>query len=147
MIEFPSDLPCASVEYSLRVRHNIRRTTLQSGRIRQRRTSRGTHRTANVKWVMNDGQFLLFETWLDSMLNGGAEWFLMKLKSGGGIELHECRLIEGAYQAEYIAPGYFSVIATLDICPTIRPPSDISLMFDYFGNDIFDLAINKEWAE
>lgn len=115
MIKFPTGLPAPSQEFSIQQAPNSTRTSMQSGRVRQRRTSANQAYQSSIRWVFTDEEFELFKFFLEYEAAGGSAWFDAPLFTGGQVKPHRIRLIDGAYSAEYQSWFGWAVSATVDL--------------------------------
>lgn len=115
MIKFPALLPAPSQEFSIQQAPNSSRTSMQSGRIRQRRTSASQAYQASIRWVFTDEEFEVFKGFLEYEAAGGSAWFDTPLLTGGSVNPHRIRLIDGAYSVEYQSWFGWAVSATVDL--------------------------------
>lgn len=92
---FPKHLPLPTVQgYKIKPDDAILRTDMESGLARQRRRFTQTPSKINVRWLMNQEQFSLFEAWYKYHAKEGAEWFLISLLGGLGLLEQEARFIK-----------------------------------------------------
>lgn len=92
---FPNHLPLPTVQgYKIKPDDAILRTDMESGLARQRRRFTQTPSKINVRWLMNQEQFSLFEAWYKYHAKEGAEWFLISLLGGLGLLQQEARFIK-----------------------------------------------------
>ncbi|MFV0626599.1 MAG: hypothetical protein ACK5N8_04550 [Alphaproteobacteria bacterium] len=115
MISFPTHLPYPTVEgYLIRPDEAIVRTDMEAGPARQRRRYTQTPSKISVKWVMNRGQFSLFEAWYKFYAKEGAEWFYIKLLGGLGLIEQEARFTK-QFEAALLNGILWSVSSELEI--------------------------------
>lgn len=125
------------------------RTTLTSGRSRQRRLYTSVPTQSSVKWSFKkDNEAQLFEAWFRDALMDGVAWFYMRLKTPLGIQPYKCRFVD-IYQGPILASGKFwQFTATLELWERpLLPPGWVLFPELVAGSDIIDLALNKEWPE
>lgn len=125
------------------------RTTLTSGRSRQRRLYTSVPTQASVKWSFKkDNEAQLFEAWFRDALMDGIAWFYMRLKTPLGIQSYKCRFA-GPYKGPFLVSGKFwQFTATLELWERPLLPPGWGLFPELVaGSDIIDLALNKEWPE
>lgn len=92
---FPKHLPLPTVQgYKIKPDDAILRTDMEAGLARQRRRFTQTPSKINVRWLMNQEQFSLFEAWYKYHAKEGAEWFLISLLGGLGLLEQEARFIK-----------------------------------------------------
>lgn len=148
-IDFPSDLPCAVREgYDLNHVQPFTRTTMVTGRARQRRSFSSVPTVANVNWVFNAAQAAAFEAWFRDVLNDGAEWFNMRLRTPLGMEPYVCRFVEMYKGPELTGARHWKVRSELEVWERPLMPHGWGEMTDFIvGADIIDLAANREWPK
>ena len=77
-INWPAGLPCALREgHSTQHATPFTRTTMDSGRARQRRKFSSVPSTKQFSWYFTEVQCLAFEAWFRDALQDGAKWFNM----------------------------------------------------------------------
>lgn len=127
----------------------LARTTMTSGRARQRRRYLSTPTNASITWTFtNQGAAQYFELWYRYILKDGVNWFYMKLQTPAGVDTYKCRFTEIYQGPTLIPPRYWKFTATLELWD--RPTIDSSWgdFSDYIVNaDIIDLALNREWPK
>lgn len=127
----------------------ILRTTMTSGRARQRRLYTSVPTQSNVKWhFKKDGEGQLFEAWFKHNLNDGISWFYMRMKTPLGVKYYKCRFIsiyDGPY---FLAPRGWQYTATLELWERPVLSAEHLEFPDYIVNgDIVDIASNREWPK
>ena len=145
-MDYPSILPLPLRSgYGLTPENNIIRTEMVSGRARQRVQYTSIPSYANLSWLLTQTQAQLFESWSSLV---GADWFSLTLKTPLGLSPYDCRFmatpkgptLEGVSLWRYTAEVELRDRPLLDGSYTLYP--SIVLM-----QDIFDIAMNREWAE
>lgn len=127
----------------------LKRTTLTTGRARQRRAYTSTPTVANIQWFMEtDGQAQLFEAWYREKTQDGAAWFYMKLQTPLGVELYKCRFTDIYEGPTLVAPIYWKFTAQLELWkrPTL-PDGWVDAPDFIINSSIFDIAMNREWPK
>jgi hypothetical protein len=125
------------------------RTQLTSGRARQRRLYTSTPTQADVSWLFNEGQSQLFEAWYRETISDGAAWFNMKIRAPTGIYDRVCRFTD-IYEGPTLTGGkYWQYSATLELWerPLVMPGYADAAPGFVVQQDIFDLAMNREWPK
>ena len=125
------------------------RTSLTSGRARQRRLYISVPTQAAVRWLFKkQSQAQLFEIWYRDMLTDGAAWFYMKLKTPLGVEQYKCRFTD-IYEGPVLLAGKFwQFTATLELWERPILPVGWGEFPDFIINsNIIDVALNREWPE
>lgn len=115
MIQMPAVIPAPSQEFSLGNEPNAIRTTMESGAVRQRRTSLISRYKASIKWEMLDEEYNLFLQFLEIEADGGVAWFETPLCTVSGISQHKIRLVNGVFHSSYQAWGGWVVTAEADV--------------------------------
>ena len=83
---WPRTLSCPLANgYSFTPQNTFRRTQMDSGAARQRRTSMRHAKIVNVSWLFEQEQLSVFESFFMHELYGGAAWFLSPLGNGHGV--------------------------------------------------------------
>lgn len=148
MITFPASLPAPSQEFSIQQASNSTRTSMQSGRIRQRRTSANQAYQASIRWVFTDEEFDTFKGFLEYEAAGGSVWFDAPLFTGGTVKPHRIRLIDGAYSAEYQSWFGWAVTASADIQKIATPSPRLNYLYNLPNAlkiaNIIDQAVNTD---
>lgn len=143
---YPEGLPCPLREnYGFTPVNNIRRTSMDSGRARQRVEFRNVPAMVSLQWIMSAQQAMLFEAWAAQVV--GAGWFTMTLLTPLGFEDQEVRFTETPVGGELTGKFLwrYKVACELRTRPLIEP-GWVELLPDYLLNpEIFDYAMNREW--
>src|SRR5690606_16775741 len=93
----------------------LKRSTMASGRARQRREFTSTPTMVTVQWLMSRGQAQLFENWFKWVLQDGAEWMEMPLRMPDGL-LDRTVRFTGIYDGpKESGPNYWRFTAELEI--------------------------------
>lgn len=149
LIDYPAELPAplwAPNQYA--VTSPNQRTTMDSGRARQRRKFSSVPVMRSATWVMTSAQARLFELWYKETLKDGTEWFNIYLRHPIGYAVRVCR-IAGVYNGPIAwgADGWqFS--ATLEVWERPLLPDEWLILPSFVANpEIFDLAMNWEWPK
>lgn len=96
-IDYPESLPYPMREgYSAKTVQTFQRTTLTSGRARQRPRFTSTPTIYTVNFMFNDSaEAALFESWFKHAINSGASWFNAKMRTPAeGLGRYVCRFTE-----------------------------------------------------
>lgn len=113
---FPDVLPVAlNNGYSFSPQKAFKRTQMDSGRARHRRTTVTIAKKANVNWLMTKNQLSVFEAFFDYELCGGVRFFKITLANGHGLVCVKARFIEPSepYIVEKHGP-YWIIAASLE---------------------------------
>ena len=117
---WPSTLTGHLEQIDQQVEIAVRRTVMESGRIRQKRRFSVDLATHNVRFYFTDAQWATFQTFYQQSINNGQDWFTMSLRVGGlgGIQSYTTRFISGsnagAYNIKYQEP-YWLLTAQVEI--------------------------------
>lgn len=127
----------------------LKRTTLVTGRGRQRRAYTSTPTVASIQWFMEtDIQAQLFEVWFSETVKDGAGWFYMKLQTPLGVELYKCRFTDIYEGPVLVAPFYWKFSAMLELFKRPILDGGWGQFPDYIINsNIIDIALNREWPK
>lgn len=148
-INYPAGLPRpVQSGYGLQTVSPMVRTTMQSGRARQRRTFTGVPQSVSVSWIMTSQEAQLFENFFQVSLIDGSEWFFADLQTPLGVMPYECRFTDIYQGPSLIAFNKWQFSAVLETKKrnTLEGGDWAIIMPSYIlMSDIFDLAINREW--
>ena len=126
----------------------LQRSTMTSGRTRQRRKYTSVPTAASVSWVFTDAQAQLFEVWYRDVITDGAAWFNMRIRTPMGVGDYVCRFDDIYDGPALYALGYWKYTATLELWERpILPPGWGNFPEFIVGQSIIDYALNKEWPE
>lgn len=149
-IDYPHDyLPLPLQDgYRLKPVSPLLRTSMSSGRARQRRLYTSTPTEVSVSWIMDDSQGQIFEAWYRDAIADGASWFNMKLKTPIGVRGYVCRFTD-IYEGPTLEGGrYWRYSATLELWERPLLPPGWGLYPGLLsGSSLIDIAINREWPE
>lgn len=143
---YPEGLPCPMREnYAFTPVNNIRRTPMDSGRARQRIEFPNAPTLANLQWIMNAQQAMLFEAWAAQV--AGAGWFNVTLLSPMGFDSQEVRFTEVPVGGELTGKFLWRYRVTCELRnrPLLDPGwAEILPEYILFA-DVFDYAVNEQW--
>ncbi len=134
MISWPAWLPAPQDDLNIEVDQSSRRTRMESGRFRQRRTFMRQYRMVKVSWEFNDLQRTAFTAIFKHALNNGADWFYMALPVGPGVTTKTVRFVNKSYNEKYQDVMHWQVSATLEIQEEVAP---------YTAEEIADLILEE----
>lgn len=146
-LRWPEQLPAALfVGRSYQTVNPLMRSTLVSGRARQRRQFTSTPTLVTVQWLMTSPQTVFFETWFRWATKDGAEWLEMPLRMPDGLQDRTVRFT-GIYDGpKESGPYYWRITAELEIRERQTLPDGWELVPEYILEaDIVDRAANAEW--
>ncbi|MBS4155248.1 hypothetical protein IZU87_15595 [Cobetia sp. MC34] len=147
---YPEGLPSPlRADYQLQLTSPLQRTTMDSGRSRQRRRFSNVPNVASFAWLFTSPEAMLFEGWFRDDLLDGAEWFECPLRTPLGMEIYNVRFVD-VYSGPLLAGcSSWRYTARLEMRERTTLDPDWSSILPEFvlGAEIFDLAINKEWSD
>lgn len=94
---------------------NVARTDMDAGPARQRLRYGDSPDALNVGWLFKPAEMPLFKAFWSVDINKGADWFLMDIDIGDGLQSYEVRLVAGHYQYQKLSGGNWQVTANLDV--------------------------------
>ena len=144
---WPTQLPLPEQSgYAIQHVSPTQRTTMVSGRARQRRVYTSVPSNVAVQWFLTEQQAQVFEVWFKYSITDGADWFLCTLKTPLGIMPYECRF-NGIYEGPVLTSfNKWTFSATLEIRE--RQTLTSNELFDIQGiidSEIFDITMNQKW--
>lgn len=148
-IDWPSDFP-KLIRENYGVQHGTPfvRTTMDSGRVRQRKKFSLVPSSTDVSWIFTSEQCAYFEAWFRDELNDGASWFNIPLVSPLGLNSAVCRFSEMYSGPNPIGLEHFQVNAKLEVFERQIIPVEFKEFPEfYWDRSIFDVAMNREWPE
>ncbi len=148
-IQYPSQLPPPLQDgYKLNTQNPKLSTQLASGRVRERRQFTNVPTLVNVRWNMDQNQAAFFEAWFRRTLVDGSLWFDAELLTPAGFVPYTCR-IRGMYDGPALVQvSRWEITATVELRERpLIPPYWEQFPELWFGMNIIDMALNKEWPE
>lgn len=115
MPSWPTVLPAVTGSFSADISNRVRRTTMESGRVRQHPVALRTNKTFKAVWEMTDFQFGMFKAFVLRKLNGGELFFTVNLPENDAFVSHSVRVSGGKYSAQSFANLHWRVSANLDL--------------------------------
>ena len=144
---WPTQLPLPEQSgYAIQHVSPLQRTTMVSGRARQRRVYTSVPSNVAVQWFLTEQQAQLFEAFFRYSITDGADWFLLPLKTPMFTGDYECRFA-GIYEGPVlIAYDKWTVSATIEI----KERQTLNAGFAYtpqyvIDSSIIDVALNDLW--
>lgn len=124
----------------------LQRTSLSSGRARQRRRFTDVPELAQISWIFSSVQGQAFEGWWRDVLRDGALWFDCPLETPLGYFTYEARFT-GVYSGpSRIGPKLWGYSAELELKErAVVPIGEGEFPDDILYSEIFDLTVNREW--
>lgn len=146
-IDFPHLLPCFLREgYDINHVQPFMRTTMESGRARQRRKFTSVPSMINVSLLCTDEQAQSFEAWFRDAIHDGADWFNALIKTPMGLQRYACRFTDMYSGPRLTGKSLWRFSATLEAWDRPLLPPGWGLVPDIVaGRSIFDIAMNREW--
>ena len=116
LVSWPTQLPLPEQSgYAIQHVSPTQRTTMVSGRARQRRVYTSVPSNVAVQWFLTEQQAQLFEAFFRYAITDGADWFLLPLETPMFTGNYECRFA-GIYEGPVlIAYDKWTVSATIEI--------------------------------
>lgn len=150
MIEYPSELPLP-LQNGYEVQTPVDpmlRTTMESGRARQRLNFESAPETVSFTWNFDTNQAAFFRGWYARNLNYGVEWFNMPLQLPEGFRNFECRFTGKPDGPRLVQITRWELSATLELRePSLIQPGWEDFPQFWFMMKIIDMAVNREWPE
>lgn len=147
-IYYPKRLPGPLLAgYGLTPVSPLRRDEMTSGRRRSRRLYTSVPSRTPVTWVFRqDAQARLFEAWYRDILQDGANWFFITLRTPLGVKPYKCRF-DDIYEGPIPVDGTsWKFTATLELFERpILSPGWGSRPDTVLDADKIDIAVNKQW--
>ena len=147
LISWPTQLPLPEQSgYAIQHVSPLQRTTMVSGRARQRRVYTSVPSNVAVQWFLTEQQAQLFEAFFRYAITDGADWFLLPLKTPMFTGDYECRFT-GIYEGPTLtAFDKWTVSATIEI----KERQTLNAGFAYtpqyvIDSSIIDVALNDLW--
>ena len=115
MINWPDKLPLPTIEdYAIQPGDAIVRTDMEAGSARQRRRFTSIPSRVQVRWLMSQIQFALFEAWYRWEAKEGGAWFEVTLLNGVGLTPQQARFTQ-PFQAQLITGTLWEIRTELEI--------------------------------
>ena len=149
--DYPSALPTPARQgYALQHTSPFARTSMVTGRARQRRTFKSVPSSVPLTWTMRNEEAQIFEGWFSYDINDGADWFNINLKTPvGTLAPYECKFI-GMYRGpELFGLDMWQFTAQVEIRERPILDKDFYLYGQEFilGSSIIDIALNSKWPD
>lgn len=144
---WPEQLPPPEQSgYAIQHVSPLQRTTMVSGRARQRRVYTSVPSMVAVQWFLTEQQAQLFEAFFRYAITDGADWFLLPLKTPMFTGNYECRFT-GIYEGPVlIAYDKWTVSATIEIKERQTLNAGFAYVPQYvIDSSIIDVALNDLW--
>ena len=147
LVSWPTQLPMPEQSgYAIQHVSPLQRTTMVSGRARQRRVYTSVPSMVAVQWFLTEQQAQLFEAFFRYAITDGADWFLLPLKTPMFTGNYECRFT-GIYEGPVlIAYDKWTVSATIEIKERQTLNAGFAYVPQYvIDSSIIDVALNDLW--
>ena len=147
LVSWPTQLPLPEQSgYAIQHVSPTQRTTMVSGRARQRRVYTSVPSNVAVQWFLTEQQAQLFEAFFRYAIADGADWFLLPLKTPMFTGDYECRFA-GIYEGPTLtAFNKWTVSATIEIKERHTLDSTWVNTPQYvIDSSIIDIAVNQLW--
>lgn len=147
LVSWPTQLPLPEQSgYAIQHVSPLQRTTMVSGRARQRRVYTSVPSNVAVQWFLTEQQAQLFEAFFRYAITDGADWFLLPLKTPMFTGDYECRFTSIYEGPVLIAYDKWTVSATIEI----KERQTLSESWVYapqyvIDSSIIDVALNDLW--
>jgi len=148
-VDYPSQLPAPlRSNYGFEHVSPFERTTMRTGRARQRRTFTYVPSIGSFELHLSTVEAQLFEGWFKYQITDGADWFNIDLLTPvGNMAPYECRFAE-MYQGpnlSALSDWRYTFPLELRERPVLNEGwSEFGAEF-VLNSDIIDLALNREW--
>ena len=118
MATWPKTLPLPQFSgYSLDSQDATRRTDMESGAARVRRTSTSLPDKASLKWLLSEQQMTIFRAFWEGEWMHGAAWVMVPVKTGRvvGVSSHPCRPFPAVFKAVPVSNRFWFVEMTVEV--------------------------------
>lgn len=89
-------------------------TKMDSGQKRRRRRFKNVPISISVKFLFTSEEYSLFESWYEFQINGGADRFVMPIKTATGLQLQSAEF-DGGYSAKPKTVNRWEVTAKIEV--------------------------------
>ena len=147
LVSWPTQLPLPEQSgYAIQHVSPLQRTTMVSGRARQRRVYTSVPSNVAVQWFLTEQQAQLFEAFFRYAITDGADWFLLPLKTPMFTGDYECRFTSIYEGPTLTAFNKWTVSATIEIKDRqTLDPTWINTPQYVLDSSIIDFAVNQLW--
>lgn len=87
---------------------------MDSGRTRRIPLDDVRRDTLEVRWVLSEFQWAIFQSWFEHKIDNGADWFTIDLILEGTLAAYTARFVDGAYRWQ-CTDGVWTVEASLEV--------------------------------
>ena len=147
LVSWPTQLPLPEQSgYAIQHVSPLQRTTMVSGRARQRRVYTSVPSMVAVQWFLTEQQAQLFEAFFRYAITDGADWFLLPMKTPMFTGDYECRFT-GIYDGPTLTTyDKWTVSATIEIKERQTLNAGFACVPQYvIDSSIIDIAVNQLW--
>ena len=147
LISWPTQLPLPEQSgYAIQHVSPLQRTTMVSGRARQRRIYTSVPSNVAVQWFLTEKQAQLFEAFFRYVIADGADWFLLPLKTPMFTGDYECRFTD-IYEGPTLTTfDKWTVSATIEVKERQTLNAGFAYVPQYLiDSSIIDVALNDLW--
>ena len=138
-ISFPASLPNPTLaSYTITPFDNVVRSEMESGLIRARRRSTSTPGRVNLRWIMNQVQFGIFEAWYSGTAHEGTEYVNINIRNGSGTSMTRVRFLS-VYNAVPLSNDIWEVSISGEIPEPAKLSNDDIAIFTTDGWSIESL--------
>lgn len=126
----------------------FRRTSMESGRARQRRTFTSVPSMQAFSWIFTGAQAQAFEAWFRETIHDGADWFNIRRLTPLGMSVLVCRFASMYRGPNLLGVDRWMFSAELEVWERPLLVPGWGAMPDFVvRSNIFDLAMNREWPK
>lgn len=131
-------LPLPSFDFSVNHSSGVVKSTMDTGRVRQRRRYTADRETCKVRFDFDNTEYAVFRGVWSHSLGGGADWFTMRLPIGDGNALTETQVrFLGEFSVKHLAHLNWQVSAEIEIQ---SPFAITSGVVDVLSSEGYDTA-------
>lgn len=136
---WPPMLPSVSNSFAFRVETDTLRTTMDSGRARQRSRSTKEVVMARATWEFSDLEFRVFQSFYKHRIGNGADWFICELALGNRLQNYVVRFTGEGYQNTHRPVLNWNVSANLEVeelgVMNSDELSDEEVLYEFAGSE------------
>lgn len=149
MIQYPAQLPPPLQEsYGLSTVDPMRATPMVTGRTRYRVIHSYVPTTIQATFNFDEAEASFFDSWYARTLNNGTEWFECPLKTPVGFKAYEAHFKGIPSGPELVQVNRWRYTCALELRERPLIPPGWELVPElWFGKNIIDMAINREWPK
>ena len=110
----PTTLPHPSIDFGNKIASSVIRTKMETGRARQRARFTTGVRQLSASWLLTDAQWKIFQGIYHHYLTDGADYFVMPLPLGDGIQNYTVRFTDQDLSIKHVEVMHWEVSAVLE---------------------------------